>query len=115
MREILLEIYVGIPDGMSKSKAIDTAKGNTSRGGRAYRVWNEAFDELVRDELIIDAGEILVTGADGQEKTVPGVKYAITEAGKAALTSLTTSRATGDTSRFTALVPLATAEQPKEK
>lgn len=107
-REKLLIVFLACPEGLSKSKAIQTAKGTRARaGGSTLAAWKEAFDELVRGGQIEDVGELIVTGDHGQQMPSPGVKYAITEAGRLEANHNATSRAKGavPVSRFTGFRP----------
>jgi len=107
-REKLLIVFLACPEGLSKSKAIQTAKGTRARaGGSTLAAWKEAFDELVRGGQIEDVGELIVTGDHGQQMPSPGVKYAITEAGRLEANHNATSRAKGTVpvSRFTGFRP----------
>lgn len=109
-RERLLRAFAACAEGYTKTKALVTAKG--AKGGRDVKSWQEAFDELVRDDLIADVGELLLTNADGQIKKTTGVKYGITKEGRAEIERFDEQRknAGADTRRFTALTPLATTE-----
>lgn len=107
-REKLLVVFLACPEGLSKSKAIQTAKGTRARaGGSTLAAWKEAFDELVRGGQIEDVGELIVTGEHGQQMPSPGVKYAITETGRTEANHHATARAKGaaPTSRFTGFRP----------
>lgn len=111
-RERLLVVFLAVPEGLSKSKAIQTAKGGTSRaGGSTLAAWREAFDELVRAELIEDVGHLIVTGEHGQMLVNPGIKYAITKAGRTEAEQNAATRAKGaiPVSRFTGFRPDGTA------
>lgn len=119
-REKLLVVFLAVPEGLSKTKAISTARDTRKRAGGSTLVsWKEAFDELVRAGLIEDAGMITVTGEHGQELATPGVKYAITEAGRAEAARTAAQRAKGTvpTSRFTGFRPdgSATGNTPPEQ
>lgn len=113
-RERLLVVFLAVPEGISKSKAIQTAKGGSKRaGGSTLAAWKVAFDELVHAQLIADVGELTVTGEHGQLLSVPGVKYAITESGRLEAQQNEASRKRGDgavsTARFTGFRPDGTA------
>jgi hypothetical protein len=111
-REKLLIVFLACPEGLSKSKAIQTAAAVRKRaGGSTQAAWREAFDELVRGGQIEDVGELIVTGEHGQQMPSPGVKYAITEAGRLEANNNATNRAKGavPVSRFTGFRPDGTA------
>jgi hypothetical protein len=93
-RERLLRAYAGSELGLTKSKAIETAKGSRA-GGRALTVWNEAFDELVHAGHIEEVGEVIATNAAGQERAGGRLKYAITQDGAAELMRLDDVRSRG--------------------
>jgi hypothetical protein len=111
-REKLLVVFMATPEGLSKTKAISTARDTRKRaGGSTIAAWKEAFDELVRGGQIEDVGELIVTGEHGQQMPSPGVKYAITDAGRAEAARSAASRARGpvSTTRFTGFRPDGTA------
>jgi hypothetical protein len=119
-RERLLVVFLACPEGLSKTKAIQTAKGGKTRaGGTALVAWKEAFDELLRAALIEDVGAILVTGEHGQELASPGIKFAITAAGRTEAEANANNRAKGSVpiSRFTGFRPdgSATTETTSEQ
>jgi hypothetical protein len=103
--ERLLRVFSAVKEGLTKSKAIDTAQG--SRGGRKASLWREAFDELLRAGFIEDIGAVTVTDTEGREKVNPGAKFGITAAGRGEIQRFEESHrvANIDTSKF---VPLAT-------
>lgn len=111
-RERLLRAFAAQPEGYTKGKAIETAKGTKGTGGRNGPIWREAFDELVENGLIDEVGEVAATRADGQRKNVGNAKYAITKDGRSEIERFDEKRknAGADTRRFTALEPLAATE-----
>lgn len=114
-RERLLRAYAAFEEGMTKSKAIETAKGSRP-GGRGMAVWNEAFDELVHAGHIAEVGEVVATNTAGQEKAGGRLKYAITADGSTELTRLDDVRSRGGSvARFVGIPAAgpATTEQDK--
>lgn len=111
-RERLLRVFAAAVEGLTKSKAIATAKGQQKVGGRTLTVWNEAFDELLRDVHIEDVGEVDATTADGQLKAGGRVKYALTKNGATEIERIDQTRArAGSTARFVGLRPATTEEE----
>ena len=93
-RERLLRTYAASAEGLTKTKAIETAKG-ARHAGRTVRVWNEAFDELVHAGHIEEVGEVIATNTAGQEKAGGYLKYAISRDGAAEITRLDEARLRG--------------------
>lgn len=93
-RERLLRVYAISTAGLTKTKAIQTARGTTTRG-RALTIWNEAFDELVHSGHIEEVGEVTATNTAGQEKAGGYLKYAISREGAAEVTRLDDVRTRG--------------------
>lgn len=112
-RERLLRAYAAFEKGMTKSKAIETAKGSRA-GGRGMAVWNEAFDELVGADHIAEVGEVIATNTAGQERAGGRLKYAITRDGVVELTRLDDIRARGGSvARFIGIPTTAPATTEK--
>lgn len=114
-RERLLRAFGAIVEGMSKTKAIETAKG--PKGGRALSVWREAFDELLRAEFVEEVGLLEITDAEGRVKLNPGSKFAVTAAGRGEIQRLDESHKSGvrDTSMFVPIPGQKEAENASEK
>lgn len=113
-RERLLRAFGAIVEGMSKTKAIETAKG--PKGGRALSVWREAFDELLRAGFVEEVGVLEITDSEGRLKVNPGSKFAITAAGRGEIQRFDESHKSGgrDTSRFVPLAGSETAQKSAE-
>lgn len=93
-RERLLRVYAISTAGLTKTKAIQTARGTAARG-RAMTIWNEAFDELVHAGHIEEVGDVTATNTAGQVKAGGYLKYAISRDGAAEVTRLDDVRTRG--------------------
>lgn len=111
-RERLLRVFAAAVEGLTKSKSIATAKGTQKVGGRTLTVWNEAFDELLKDAHVEDVGQVTATTADGQDKAGGRIKFALTKSGATEIERIDQTRArAGSTARFVGLRPATTEEE----